>query len=221
MIDRLAHLLFDEPESHPGWPEATPVAFLPSGISVQLRPTVKADGKLWSAFRREDEDSLRTVEPTALDWKAANSVSAWNTNFKFLSHEAYAGRLVPLAVTVNRAFAGQLTLGNVQRGAVSEAWIGYWVSSRYRGMGVATTAVALGVDHAFARMKLHRLTATYLPENEPSRAVLSRIGFQQEGYLRGALHIDGQWRDHVMVALNEDDFSTLAINRLWRMGRVV
>lgn len=221
MLDRLAHLLFDEPEAHPGWPEATPVATLPSGASVQLRPATKQDGRLWSAFRREDEASLRVVEPTALDWNEANSVRAWGANFRFLTQEAYSGRVLPFAITLNKSFVGQLTLGNIQRGAVSEAWIGYWVSSRYQGLGIATAAVALGVDHAFAGMKLHRLTATFLPDNAPSRAVLSRIGFREEGFLRRALHIDGEWRDHVMVALNEDDYPTLAINRLWRMGRVV
>ncbi|EPD71137.1 hypothetical protein HMPREF1219_00074 [Corynebacterium pyruviciproducens ATCC BAA-1742] len=220
MFSRFVRPLFSDPESHPGWPEATPTVALPNGAVVQLRPLTRKDGGLWSSFRREDESILRPVEPTTHDWKASTSLAAWSQSLAFMEDEAYAGRLVPLAITCNHQFAGQLTLGNVQRGAVSEAWIGYWVSSRYQGMGVATAAVALGVDHAFARMKLHRLTATYLPGNEASHAVLAHAGFHEEGYLRKALHIDGEWRDHHFVALNQDDFATLAVNRLWHAGRI-
>jgi len=54
-------------------------------------------------------------------------------------------------------------------------------------------------------MRLHRLTAACLPENEPSKAVLRKCGFQHEGYARGYLRIDGAWRDHVVFAILRDD----------------
>ena len=115
---------------------------------------------------------------------------------------------------------GQVTLGNIQHGIVSECWIGYWVHSPFMGRGIATAACALGTDHAFYRVGMHRVTATYLPSNPASGRVLRACGYREEGFMRRNLHIDGEWRDHHFVALNVDDFPSSAVSRLAAAGRV-
>ena len=45
-----------------------------------------------------------------------------------------------------------------------------------------------------------------LPSNAPSRALLSRTGFQQEGYARNYLLIDGKWQDHLLFAILREDW---------------
>ena len=220
-FSQILRSFWDVPAVHPGWPESTPEVSLRDGTRIQLRPLRKSDGTLWEAFRREDRAILQPVEPTAKSWTAANSSTAWRGGYKAMIDDAYLGRLLPLATTVNSQFAGQVTMGNLQHGVVSEGWMGYWVSSRYRGRGVATAAAALGVDHAFARVHLNRVTATYLPGNEASRTVLETVGFRREGYLKRALHIDGQWRDHYFVAINRDDYPTIAVQRLREKGRLL
>ena len=67
---------------------------------------------------------------------------------------------------------------------------------------------------------MHRVTATFLPDNPASKSVLLANGYREEGYLRKNLHIDGQWRDHHLVALNADDFPHTAVERLRAAGRV-
>ena len=47
---------------------------------------------------------------------------------------------------------------------------------------------------------LHRIEATVRPENAPSRAVLAKAGFREEGLLKRYLEVDGAWRDHLLVA---------------------
>ncbi|QPK80285.1 GNAT family N-acetyltransferase [Corynebacterium lizhenjunii] len=188
---------------------------------MRLRPVARSDGQRWMRMRTNDEALLRPVEPTVPgDWASAHSRGAWLRHLSFLRSSARLGTVVPFAIEVNGSFAGQLTLGNIQHGAVSECWIGYWVASGYQGNGVATVACALGVDHAFGRVGLHRVTATYLPDNPYSGRVLENCGFQREGYLRRNLHIDGQWRDHYFLALNQEDFPTTAVERLVEQGRV-
>jgi acetyltransferase len=89
------------------------------------------------------------------------------------------------------------------------------------GRSVATAALALGVDHAFQRVGVHRITATYLPDNPASKRVLSNNGFRDEGLLRGFLHIDGAWRDHHQSSLLADDFPESAVVRLRARGRLL
>ncbi|HJG44683.1 GNAT family N-acetyltransferase [Corynebacterium phoceense] len=207
---------------HPGWPEATPAVRIPGGELVQLRPLLSRDGEDWRQMRVLDEGYLRPVEPTApAGWEAAHTRAAWHNHLSFLRSSAREGSIVPLAITVGGDFAGQVTLGNIQLGAIRECWIGYWVFSAFQGAGVATAACALGVDHAFDRVGLHRVTATYMPGNPASGAVLHHCGFRDEGYLRRNLHIDGEWRDHHLVAINIDDYDSTAAARLRAAGRIL
>ncbi|KHO29742.1 GNAT family N-acetyltransferase [Corynebacterium minutissimum] len=213
---------------HPGWPEATPslkvrgTSAFPQGLNVRLRPLLRSDGSAWRQQRIEDCDFLKPVEPTLpTDWVSAHSQSAWWNHLMFLRESARSGTVVPLVIEVEGQFRGQLTLGNIQHGGVSECWIGYWVHSGVHRAGIATAACALGVDHAFYRVGLHRVTATYLPENPASGKVLHNNGFRDEGFLRRNLHIDGAWRDHHFLALNREDFASSAVERLQAVGRVV
>lgn len=212
---------------HPGWPESSPVVQLPEshpfpqGVRLRLRPLRRQDGVHWRRMRLHDEPYLRPVEPTLPHgWQEGHSRQGWWDHLVNLRSAALNGTVVPFAIEVDGQFAGQLTLGNIQHGVIRECWIGYWVFSGFTGGGVATVACGLGVDHAFRRVGLHRVTATYLPENPASGKVLTANGFRVEGFLRRNLHIDGAWRDHHFLALNRDDYSSTCLDRLCAQGKV-
>ena len=87
------------------------------------------------------------------------------------------------------------------------------------GQGVATAALAMGLDHCFGPVGLHRVEATVRPENLPSQAVLRNVGFREEGTLRRYLDVDGAWRDHLLVAMTAEEVSGTVVDRLIRSGR--
>jgi ribosomal-protein-alanine N-acetyltransferase len=111
-------------------------------------------------------------------------------------------------------------VGNVVRGALRSAWVGYWVESGVAGCGVATAAVALAVDHAFGPVGLHRIEATVRPENGASLRVLAKLGFRAEGLLQRYLEVDGDWRDHRLLAVTSEEVGPGLVTRLIREGRV-
>lgn len=127
--------------------------------------------------------------------------------------------MLPMAIELNGEFCGQITVGNVMRGALRSAWIGYWVAKHATGKGVATGALALGLDHCFGPVGLHRVEATVRPENGASRAVLRRVGFREEGLLERYLDVDGAWRDHVLVAMTIEEVPGTVCEYLVRSGR--
>lgn len=191
------------------------------GGLLRLRPLTARDGREWSRQRLMDEPWLRPVEPTQhASWAQSHTDSAWHSNLRNLRDLAKRGVVVPMVIEVDGRFVGQVTIGNIQHGRISEAWIGYWVHSAEMGRGIATAACALGTDHGFARIGLHRLTATYLPDNPASGRVLELNGYHEEGYLVGNLHIDGRWRDHYFVAQLADEHPDTCVNRLIRAGRL-
>jgi RimJ/RimL family protein N-acetyltransferase len=71
--------------------------------------------------------------------------------------------------------------------ASSSAELGYSVLETYRDRGIATECVRALVDESFTRLQLRRLRAYCVPANGPSRTVLARTGFVEDGILpRGA-----------------------------------
>jgi ribosomal-protein-alanine N-acetyltransferase len=75
----------------------------------------------------------------------------------------------------------------------------------YAGQGYMSRAVRAALDYAFTRQRLHRIEAACLPTNEPSIRLLKRNGFEQEGFARAYLNINGQWRDHLLFARLDSD----------------
>ena len=204
---------------HPGWPKPVGPIRVRAG-AVRLRPVRLRDGVAWSRIRLADRAHLEPWEPVAdVSWEVRHAVSSWPSMCSGLRAEARKGRMLPYAIELDGEFCGQLTIGNITHGALRSAWIGYWVAEDVNGGGVATAALALGLDHGFSSVMLHRIEATVRPENVASRAVLGKVGFREEGLLKRYLEVDGQWRDHLLVALTIEEMTTSATAMLVRDGR--
>jgi ribosomal-protein-alanine N-acetyltransferase len=81
------------------------------------------------------------------------------------------------------------------------ATIGYWVGEPFIRHGYTLGAVRAVIGFSFSRLGLHRLEAACVPENEPSRRLLLRAGFELEGRASAYLKINGEWRDHLLFGL--------------------
>lgn len=210
--------LTGESVAHPGWPiDAGPLR-VRAGV-VTLRPVRRRDGRDWSALRLDERDYLEPWEPTVDGrWHENNSPRAWPGLYSQLRRHARAGATIPAVIELDGRFCGQLTVGGIVRGALHSGWIGYWVGRPFVGGGVATAALALGVDHALGPGALHRVDATVRPENEASQVVLSRCGLRKEGLLRRYLHVDGAWRDHLLVARTREEHGRGAVAALVDAG---
>ena len=191
---------------------------VPVGV-IRLRPVRMRDAAQWSRTRLAERTYLEPWEPTGeMEWSVRHAVSTWPTLCSDLRSEARRGRMLPYVIEVDGRFRGQLTIGNVTRGALRSAWIGYWVSREVAGNGVATAALALGLDHCFGPVALHRVEATVRPENVASRRVLAKVGFREEGLLKRYLDVDGAWRDHLLLAVTAEEVEGSVAARLVHRG---
>jgi len=108
------------------------------------------------------------------------------------------------------AIAGTITLSQIFRKRFQNAYLGYLLGAGFTGKGYMSEGVRLVLRFAFLDLKLHRIEANVQPENEPSRAVLRRSGFTQEGFSRKYLKIGGRWRDHERWAILREDWKVKA-----------
>ena len=68
--------------------------------------------------------------------------------------------------------------------------------------GIATRHPLYAARH----QHMHRIMANCMPHNHRSGALLTRLGFEPEGYAKDYLLIDGQWQDHILTALTHKEW---------------
>lgn len=204
---------------HPGWPARLGPIRVNAGELEVRKPRLR-DASAWSRVRRRDRLHLQSWEPTVPgNWNDNNAPLAWPGQWSTLRGLARRGLTLPFVITVNGELAGQVTVGNVVRGSLCSAWVGYWVGTHATAGGVATGAVALVADHCFSVGGLHRLEATVRPENHASIRVLTKLGFREEGLFRRYLDVAGGWRDHLCFALTTEDVPNGLVAGLVAEGR--
>ena len=186
----------------PGWPAQRLV-----GARVMLRPPERNDWQAWSELRGQSRRFLMPWEPSwsadaltraafrrrlqryAVDWRTDQGYS-----FFLFRHE-------------DDALVGGIGLSNVRRGVAETGSLGYWIGERHAHRGYMTAGLQLILAFAFERLKLHRVEAATLPHNAPSRGLLVKSGFREEGYAREYLCIDGRWQDHVLFAILRQEWA--------------
>ena len=96
---------------------------------------------------------------------------------------------------------GTCSLSNIVRGVFLACHLWYSCAQRYEGQGYMKKIATHAIEYAFNDLKLNRIMANYMPENERSAGLLKSLGFEREGLAKDYLHINGKWEDHVLTSL--------------------
>ena len=171
---------------------------------VGLRPLGVRDARAWRQVRERNREWLTPWEAT-VPAGDTSTPPTFRAMVHDLRHQARAGRAMPFAVTLDDAFAGQLTVSNILGGSARWAQIGYWIDQAHAGQGVIPTAVAMAVDHCLFDAGLHRIEIAIRPENTASLRVVEKLGLTEFGYAERYLHINGAWRDHRLFAITAEE----------------
>jgi ribosomal-protein-alanine N-acetyltransferase len=85
--------------------------------------------------------------------------------------------------------------------------IGYESAPAQQGQGLVKEALRAAIPWGWREMQLHRIEAHVHPDNRASRALLSALGFVQEGHLRDAGFWGGRHHDLLLYALLQPQWS--------------
>ena len=96
---------------------------------------------------------------------------------------------------------GVINLSEIIRGPLQACFVGFYGFAATAGQGFMTDGLRLVASHALGPFGLHRLEANIQPGNERSKALVQRVGFENEGFSPSYLQIDGEWRDHERWAI--------------------
>lgn len=185
---------------------ARPDPYRLDGERVFLRPPERGDYEAWATLRAQSREFLAPWEPSwppdalsraSFRARVGRYAEDWRTD------QAYNFFIF----RPDETLVGGVGLSNMRRGVAETASLGYWVGEAHARQGYMSAALPLVLDFAFEQLRLHRVEAACLPTNIPSRGLLAKIGFQQEGRARQYLRIEGKWQDHLLFAILREDWA--------------
>jgi ribosomal-protein-alanine N-acetyltransferase len=100
----------------------------------------------------------------------------------------------------DQAFIGCCDLAEIDRWH-HRAEVGFIVARAYWGDGYTLEAMQAVINHAAQALRLKRLSARTHLGNVRSVRLLRRLGFEQEGLLRGYVDREGERRDCLLFGL--------------------
>ena len=188
-----------------GWPPRL------VGERVYLSPARRSDRREWLRLRALSEAHLKAWEPDAgRGFAHADSFRGyWHHVCSLRRSRRGEGWLIfGLGKGVfGGSLLGGVTVSNMRFGSVQSASLGYWVGQAYVRQGVMSEALDLILQRLFFHYGLNRVEAAILPNNNASRALLVKLGFQYEGRCRQYLRIGGHFEDHFLYSLLARDYS--------------
>lgn len=170
------------------------------GGRVTLSLSRQGDAPEFLELAKRDRTSLADSFPQLGKMEELNEMQAYiaerahtaaeGSGFHYIARENASGRLI----------------GHVQVKGVDwqlrSAELGYLLGENFRGKGLAHEMLQLTLAELKEQHQFERITVRILPENQPSRKLAAKLGFQEEGVLRRQhLTAAGERRDVVLSSL--------------------
>lgn len=147
----------------------------------------------------ELRDLAAEDEARLFEWRAEPEVDRWMSDAAFEGRDAHRRWFDALRTDpdvrgwmIQRGGkpAGLLTLSGLTGHHRRAAW-NWFVGA----------AQVLGLERAFGELKLHKVFAEVMADNDAALKTLGNVGFKREGYLRGHVIKNGQPRDVVQLGM--------------------
>lgn len=166
------------------------------GSKVVLRIPCLEDYFAWSSIRAQNQDFLMSYEPKWPEQCLSEDSFVQRLKRQQVERKSGRGEYFLIHDIKDNKIIGGLNLNNIQFGAARHASIGYWLGEEYQGQGYMYEAINLVMDYAFDILKLRRINAACLPDNYRSIKLLESLNFEEEGFAKEYLQINGRWQDH-------------------------
>lgn len=101
---------------------------------------------------------------------------------------------------------GLCNFSQIFRGPFQACYLGYQIDVAHERKGLMLEAVKRCIQYMFEEQNIHRIMANYMPSNRRSAQLLQKLGFIIEGQAKKYLLINGQWEDHILTSLTNQEW---------------
>lgn len=178
------------------------------GRRILLRPLASHDFDGWREVRRRCNDWLTRWEPRRIPGQpdTVEDRQAFASRCSMRMREIQLGTGYGFGIFVDDAFAGEINVSSIHRGAHQSAYVGYWIDEALAGRGYMPEAVVVVLRFCFEQLLLHRVQISIIPRNTPSRRVVEKLALRPEGVAERYLEIAGVWEDHIRYAITVEEW---------------
>lgn len=186
--------------------EASPEALPIETERLILRKFEERDVRDIVEFSREADFWLAR----SLDWQPTGaSVRAYFEAQRDLQPQSLPGWMnLMMELEAKRTVIGCVGIG-VTNKEQRQASIGWMLSCRYQGQGLATEAAHALIDFGFHSMGLHRIFARTGRANTRSWHLMERLGMRREAHFRQSHKVRGEWDDEFVYAILADEWAQI------------
>jgi [ribosomal protein S5]-alanine N-acetyltransferase len=183
-----------------------PLQPLYQGDRIYLRQWQPQDAQAFLEYRLENRNFFQPFEPAQHSEQFTLEFVEQKINQWIDESANDIGYSFGIFLNESNLLAGTLHLNRVIRGPLFNCLIGYSMSQKHNGQGLMTEAVGVSLSIAFGPLALHRVEAGVMPHNIGSMRALEKNGFRREGLFQKFLKINGQWEDHAVFAILEEEW---------------
>jgi sugar transferase EpsL len=161
-----------------------------------LRPPLPKDADRLLVLKNDRETSRLLGGYN--DGYTRQEIAAW-----IRRHRAAQGERVWVIVDERDRCVGHMGLYDIDE-RVGSAEFGILIGPGSRGHGLGEACLRYALDYAWNALGLRRISLRVLATNERAARLYRRVGFVDEGVLRGAQLKDGEYIDVVLMAIVRD-----------------
>ncbi len=168
---------------------------------MKIRRIEPSDAEKLRAYYRKNSDHFRPWEPRREN--EYYSKPFWGQRVSEMVSQQKKGEAVYFLLEDSKTneIIAHCTLSQIFHGVFKACYMGYAISESHQSKGLMERLCRYTIEYAFDELDLHRIMANYMPYNNRSARLLSKLGFCREGYAKNYLKINGRWEDHVMTSL--------------------
>jgi RimJ/RimL family protein N-acetyltransferase len=133
------------------------------------------------SLRRPCDDDIDAIVSIVGDWEVARRLARVPHPYGPADARFFLGQIVPAAwvwaITLHGADDLVGVVGLHPEHETDAAELGYWLSPRHWGVGIATEAGKAVLHFGFETLGLSQITSGYFEDNPASGRVLEKLGF--------------------------------------------
>ncbi|MBI5273726.1 MAG: GNAT family N-acetyltransferase [Chlamydiales bacterium] len=168
-----------------------------------LRSLTKSDSSKFQQFEEQNKEHFAK-------WASTVGNISYDDQFKEYEKEYEAGKSIRFVFFIKNDIEADIigicNFTQIFRSAFHACYLGYKIDKSYEGKGFMSEALKIAIQYMFEKENLHRIMANYIPTNERSALLLGHLGFNMEGYAKDYLFINGQWEDHILTSLTNQQW---------------
>ena len=173
---------------------------------TRLMPLTEARAPLIFQYYKENLNHLFKWDAVANP--SAHSIETWLHYAQWAKQEYLDQKQVEFIATDHSEteMLALCSITDIKLAPYYSGDMGFSIAEKHEGKGIMFEVAQKAVEFMFKEYGLHRLTATFHPDNLRSKALLERLGFEREGYAKAYMQVgDMGWQDHVVMALVNPD----------------